>query len=237
MSRSTHPTRRVLHRGLSIIELMVGVTIGLFILAGATLVASTQLADNRRMLLETQIQQDLRATADVISRDLRMAGHWGTSWQNIWPTGGAPALGNPYTSIRATNTSINYERSTDETNESRGLRFGQDNQVIDSDERLGFRFNQTAKTIEMLVGANNWQTLTDPNVVEVTQFDITLSTQQVSAPCAADCAVGPAGCPLKLQIRDVLVAIGARAVHDNNIRRSVQSDVRLRNDVLAEVCP
>jgi len=71
-----HPIRR--HRsaqqGLSLVELMVGITIGLFVVAAASLVVSNQLFDNRRLLLETQLQQDLRATMDIITRQLRRAG-------------------------------------------------------------------------------------------------------------------------------------------------------------------
>ena len=52
-------------RGLTLVELMVGLAVGLFVLAGATLVVSSQLNDNRTLLLETQIQQDLRAKARI----------------------------------------------------------------------------------------------------------------------------------------------------------------------------
>ena len=56
---------------------MVGVAIGLFVVAAASMLVVTQLSDNRRLTLETQVQQDLRATADIITRELRRAGHWG----------------------------------------------------------------------------------------------------------------------------------------------------------------
>ena len=69
-------TSRQRQTGLSLVELMVGVAVGLFVVAGATLVVSNQLGDNRRLMLETQIQQDLRAAADLIARDLRRSGYW-----------------------------------------------------------------------------------------------------------------------------------------------------------------
>jgi len=40
------------------------------------MVLTTQLGDNRRLLLEAQMQQDMRTAADLISRDLRRAGYW-----------------------------------------------------------------------------------------------------------------------------------------------------------------
>ena len=64
-----------LQRGLSMIELMIGVTIALFLTAagGALLVA--QLRESRALLLETRLTQDLRTTVDLIVRDLRSAGY------------------------------------------------------------------------------------------------------------------------------------------------------------------
>ena len=50
---------------------MVGVAVGLFVVAAASMLVATQLSDNRRLTLETQVQQDLRAAADIITRELR----------------------------------------------------------------------------------------------------------------------------------------------------------------------
>jgi type IV pilus assembly protein PilW len=49
MLKSTRMRRG--QRGLSIVELMVGVAIGLFVVAGAAMLLSTQLSDNRQLLL------------------------------------------------------------------------------------------------------------------------------------------------------------------------------------------
>lgn len=237
--RSMHRVRRPLvARGMSIVELMVGVTIGLFILASATMVASTQLADNRKMLLETQIQQDLRATADIVGRDLRRAAYWAESFRQIWPDTANAANANPYAALVVGSHSIVYDRSQDERQRWAGVGspVGFDNNTVDGDERVGFQWNQTNKTVEMLVGANNWQALTDQNVVEITQFDVTLTRQNLPAPCGEQCpALGPGGCPLTLQVRNVSIVITARAVHDPTVQRSVQSDLRLRNDLVG--CP
>ena len=61
-------------RGLSLVELMVGIAVGLFVVAGAVMVVTTQLGDNRRLLLDAQLQQDLRATLDIVTREVRRAG-------------------------------------------------------------------------------------------------------------------------------------------------------------------
>ena len=246
--------------GLSIVELMVGITISLFILAGASLVLTTQLDNNRRLLLEAQVQQDLRTTADMISRDVRRAGFWGKAYCHVWPAqapaaqGGDPAncaQPNPYSTITPAvaaggTTQLVYDRSTDFEG---GNAFNADDGLVDNPaavarprERVGFRFNEVAGTIEYLVGANNWQALTDPAVIRVTQFTMTLNRRDLPVPCAeAGCQAqggGPqCGGPVTVQSRDLSFTIAAQAVHDANVQRSLTENVRLRNSLPVEQCP
>lgn len=233
-------------RGLSIVELMVGVTISLFILAGATLVLTSQLGNNRTLLLEAQMQQDLRTTADMISRDVRRAAYWGRAYCNVWPAATDPvdcAVPSVYNTITPTGTSqLVYDRSTDsdastQINADDGLL---DDRADRARERVGFRWNESAGTIEYMVGANNWQTLTDPAVMQVTQFTMVLNSRVLPVPCAAaGCqAAGPAcGGPVTVAVRDLTFTIVARAVYDANVQRSLRENVQLRNSVPVEQCP
>lgn len=238
--------------GLSIVELMVGITISLFILAGASLVLTTQLDNNRRLLLEAQLQQDLRTAADMIARDVRRAGYWGKAYCNVWPAvldvADCPGP-NPYNTMTpddapapAGTTNLVYDRSTDAEG---GADFNRDDGVLDAvagrpRERVGFRWNEGAGTIEYMVGDGNWQALTDPAVLRVTQFNMALNRRVLPVPCAAaGCqALGPVcGGPVSVQSRDLTVTIVARAVHDANVQRSLRENVRLRNSVAVEQCP
>ena len=247
----TRPMRRIA-RGLSIVELMVGITISLFILAGATLVLTTQLDNNRRLLLEAQLQQDLRTAADMISRDVRRAGYWGRSYCNVWPGAldlvSCPA-GNPYNTMTpnvapapAGTTQLVYDRSTDAEG---GGDFNRDDGAVDAEagsprERVGFRWNAANQTIDYLVGDGNWQALTDQAVLRVTEFNMTINTQVLPVPCAAlGCqAQGPqCGGPVTVRSRDLTFTIVARAVHDAGVQRSLRENVRLRNSVPVEQCP
>jgi prepilin peptidase dependent protein B len=74
----TAKSPRSLHSqfGLSIIELMVGVAIGMFIIGGAIKLFVDMFGNNRRLLIEARVNQDLRAAADIIARDVRRAGYW-----------------------------------------------------------------------------------------------------------------------------------------------------------------
>lgn len=226
-------------RGLSIVELLVGITIGLFIVAGATLMLTTQLGDNRRLLLEAQMQQDMRAAADMIARDIRRAGYWAAARQQVWPTGAVLVDTNPYRTLLTDGTGqVVYDRSTDEE----GALIGTDDGVVDSTakpsqtrEHVGFRYNSTAKTIDYLLGTS-WQALTDSAVLQVTQFELAFNTQDLPLPCGVQCPVtGPGGCGLVQRARDVSITIVAQAVHEPGLQRTLRDNVRLRNDEVR--CP
>ena len=223
---------RQAQRGLSIVELMVGITIGLFILAGASLVLTTQLGDNRRLLLEAQVQQDLRAASDLISREIRAAGYWGNAYQQVW----TPQMTNPYSvtplAAGTGNTSLVYFRSLDEDPVG-----GIENNVINDNEHGGFRLNASTGAIDMQLGNGNWQQLTDPAVLSVMQFSLVVSPAlPLPLPCGLACPTGPTGLPLNQCPRDITMTLVVQAVHDTAVRRSISNRIRLRNDVLAEVC-
>ncbi|MCA1416895.1 prepilin-type N-terminal cleavage/methylation domain-containing protein, partial [Bradyrhizobium sp. NBAIM20] len=71
-------------RGLGLIELMVGITVGLIVAAGASLVAVNQINEHRRLMLEIQVQQDLRTAADLVQQELRRAGFRGRADLGVW---------------------------------------------------------------------------------------------------------------------------------------------------------
>ena len=210
--------------GLSIVELMVGITIGLFILAGASMVLTTQLGDNRRLLLEVQVQQDLRSAADIISRELRGAGYWSNATNQVWQS----TLTNPYSAdplvATSNNSSLVYYKSLENP--------GFDNNLIDNNEYGGFRLNSNTGTIDMQLGNGNWQPLTDPAVLIVRQFTLVPNTVGVDVPPSV-----PGGAILKLCVRDVTMTIVVRAAHDAAVQRSISNRIRLRNDVVKASCP
>ncbi|UXH80305.1 PilW family protein [Roseateles amylovorans] len=70
--------------GFSLVELMVGLTVGLIVLAGATAWSGIQLGEHHKMVIELQMQQELRAVADMIQRDLRRAGGHGRPQDLVW---------------------------------------------------------------------------------------------------------------------------------------------------------
>ncbi len=168
---------------------MVGVAIGLFVVAAATMLVVTQLSDNRRLTLETQVQQDLRASADIITRELRRAGHWGKARDGVWYADNASLIrDNPYSAIRKADDSdfadgeasstvlMTYSRSGDELEETG---------MVESAEQLGFRLDNGV--IQSRLGDAGWQALTDSNTLNVTKFELTMNQQPIRLECPKPC--------------------------------------------------
>jgi prepilin peptidase dependent protein B len=215
MQRPTH------QRGLSLIELMIGITVALFIAAAGGSMLVGQLREHRALALEARLTQDLRTAADLITRDLRRAGYWGNT--------GAVAGANPYATLTpdtaaADAVSLRYSMDASENN------------VVDGNEQFGFRLR--AGVIELQLGAGNWQALTDAGTLTVTAFSVTPSVQDLSLAsfCASACAAGSATCPPHQQVRRLTVVISATLVSDARVTRSVRSDVRVRTDAIVGTC-
>lgn len=233
-------------RGLSIIELMVGVAVGMFIIGGAIKLFVDMFGNNRRLLLETRVNQDLRATADIIARDLRRAGYWRGAASGINPAPGASPIPNPYAVYGAastTSTSIDYAYDRD------------GNGAVNTAEQAGFSF-ANGQIYTVIGGAS--QPLTDPGTVRITRFEIANSASGVQwsdlaqhCPCVGLGASAPGGCSLpailalpagsasrpQIGVRWVDVIIEGESAAASAVRRQVVESVRLRNEQLRGVCP
>lgn len=217
-------------RGLSLVELMVGVTVGLFIVAASTVLVSTQLSENRKLLLETQVQQDLRAAADIITRDLRRSGSNAAVLTTIW-TADTPAA-QPAENTLAT------------------VQLGQSGEVVSYAysrsvmPTTGYGFSLSNGTIQRRIGVGTPQALTDRNTLRVTGFTVTprvLPGMQLA--CPRLCADGSQDCWPRATVQEFDLVIEGVAASDAAVRRRAASTVRQRSDfidfspLLATACP
>lgn len=225
-------------RGLSLVELMVGITVGLFVVAAAATLVANQLGDNRRLLLETQVLQDLRSSMDIITRQLRRAGA-GTA-NNVQSgialspaTGGASSPFGVITPLSAAGTETQFTYYFDASQQG----------------PYGFKLegNVIKSRMQAAVGGGyQWQELTDPNTLKVTRFSITPRTvASTPLPCPKLCSDGSTDCWPRLLVRSLQVDIEAEARNDAAVRRALRNDVRVRNDTVefrgptptSPVCP
>lgn len=238
-------TRHARQRGLSLVELMVGITIGLIVAAGASMVAVNQINEHRRLMLEVQVQQDLRAAADLLQQDLRRAGRRGLAQYSVWqpPTGvGTPlevparaASASPYGAITYTDDSAgrsiiySYSRTSDNTNDVR-----QDN------EQFGVRWDRAEKKLYLQLGLRggtaNWQPITDPESVQIIDFTLNIATQSVPLNDFCDKECTGSSCPTQ-EVKRVSFTIRGQANHDPNVIRTLSGVERIRADAVTGACP
>lgn len=234
-------SRAARQRGLSMVELMVGAALGLFLVAGTTTVFVTHLGNSRQLLTEARVNQDLRATADVISRDLRRAGYWDNALSGTIAAGAAGVtVDNPYEAITMTGTSqVEYLFSRDTNN------------IANNNESFGFRRTVDGVTgrgvIQMKTDATpTWQTLTDPAVLDVPANGLAITQVATAVPVGGACAKvcpPPAGAtwtcpnPPVLTLRQYDITLTASAVADARVTRTLQTRARVRNDQVTGVCP
>jgi type II secretory pathway pseudopilin PulG len=219
--------------GLSIVELLIGIAVGLFVLAGATMVASNQIADNKRLLLETQVQQDMRTAMDVIVRDVRRSGF--SYHADVLQPIGAPLatpIGYQPAGVMDAANPLLYTYSN--------LATPADNKTADAavaadgPDFKGFRLQD--EVIQVQLGLNNFQALTDTGVVRITRFD----TREIEDPVALPTCATPGACPgltgcgaPRIVTRYIELEMEGEARHDQRVKRRLVARVRVRND---EVC-
>ena len=239
--------RRPLHsaqRGMSIVELMVGIALGMFLVAGAATLFVSHLGNSRRLLQEARVNQDLRAAADLIARDLRRAGHWGNAIAGtVVATGATATTPNPYKAVvdNAGQQKIEYQYSRDPVEDG----------VVNANEFGGIQ-RTNAGVIQMKIN-NAWQDVTDPNTINVSALTILPSEQPVDArdacatACCSDADVAAATCALRniaagarcpeITVRRYQLTLTAAATTDSTVRRTLTTSVRVRNDEQSGVCP
>jgi type IV pilus assembly protein PilW len=223
-------------RGLSIVELMVGVTVGLLVVAAAAIVMSGQMVENRRLLLAAQVQQDLRAAGDIMARELRRTAYLSENRVAGWPSsldtidtyvGTSATAGrvvvNPWQANLAVATNgqqVTYSYTASESGTLSG--------------DFGFRLNTTTGTLQSSLGnGRGYQDLTDANTLRVTAFSVVASdvgSTTVAMPCAKPCSDGTTSCWPTVKVRQLRFTINGEARADASIKREVKGQVRVRND-------
>ncbi len=237
--RRRNESRRA--RGLGIVELMVGLALGLFVVGGGLLMLAGFTDENRRLLLETRLNQDLRAASDVVTRDLRRAGYWSAADSGVWATGG-PAVPpqNPYSRLDGTACAAANLTQATTTAASQALCYSIDAVPAAAVANKRFGFELAGGVISTVVDGGGAQALTDAKTITITRLVITPSSQVLDASgyCRTACnpAAAGANCP-QVVVREYEVLIEGNIPSDASVSRFLRSNVRIRNDHFGGQCP
>jgi type IV pilus assembly protein PilW len=222
--------RRRPPRGLSIVELMVGIAVGLMVVAGALSMSASNMGKSRQLLGDVRFNQDLRVAADLITRDLRRAGYWGAA------ISGTQAIG--ATSTTAQNPYAGAAVSTDGDVQYRFSRDSAENNTLDANEQFGFRIRDGA--LQMRADADGWKDVTDTKVMTMPDDGLRIVPTETVVPlghlCPRPCNAGTPNCPAST-VRSYAILLTATSVADAAVTRELRTTVRLRNDQLSGRCP
>ena len=237
MTPGPHP------RGWSLVELMLAIGLGLLLLTMVLQLVSGHVDEQRRMLLESRLTQDLRTAIELISRDVRRSGYWADVSGGVWDSGRPTATltANPYRGAALTGPAaapwLGYSYSRDLT----------EDHVNSNQEKFGLRLNTAAQVIEWRLSGSavapderdHWQAMTDPALMQVTRLSIRLdeTRQSLLAHCPNTvCGTRP-DCPPERVQRRVRVEVDAQDSRDSRVQRQQSTEARLRNDEVVGACP
>ena len=226
---ATHRARR--QAGVSLVELLIGLTIGLFIAGASLATLLIHLRESRTLIAQSRLMQDLRATTDLMARDLRRVGYWGAADHGVWQReaiAGAPGpVVNPYTAMTTSVSTVAFRYSRDAL----------ENDLVDDNEQFGYRLRNGV--LELQLGTSPWQAMTDSTTTRVTRFDITPTEElrSLAGSCTAPCPTADLSCPPQLHVRSLVLALTAQGLGESTAVRSVRTRVRLRIDTITGHCP
>lgn len=238
--RSHSPLRQA---GFSLVELMVGMAIGLIIVAAAASVYITAVRSGADTLRSAKLNMELRSAMDVMVAEIRRAGYTPNT-TNL--------TNNPF---MLTDTNLTLV-GTD------CLLFAYDadgNSTTDSEDFFGFRRNTSDASISMRRGGastsggctgdtTSWERITDPDnvVIDTLSFSIAYQCwnaqantgangqaceagQTVYAAAAAAASASGTNSDL-VEVRDVTITLAGKHKSDPLTLMSLTQSVRVRND-------
>lgn len=233
--------KRVLRRaqrGLGLVELMVGLAVGLFVVAGGLLMFAGFVDSDRNLVVETRLMQDLRAAADLVTRDIRRGGYWANAHTSVWTSGAGTTPRNPFALVSSAACAASAAGASQPTGVATSTCYWIDNganAVANDSEKYGFEVDGGVLYSVLAGGAR--VALTDPKTITVTGLTFDWSgTQTIAASefCAKTCV---SNCPTVV-VREVAVTItGTAPGVVPAMTRRLRNDVRVRNDLFTGQCP
>jgi prepilin-type N-terminal cleavage/methylation domain-containing protein len=226
-------------QGFTLVELMLALVLGLFVIGSGASLLLGQWDTQRRQVLASRLQQEMRHALELIVRDLMRAGHWHHAGELLPPESATQASTNPYQDIvpidaSASTLAYSYDRNRTA-------------QAVQATERYGWRINPNTNALEMrLSGASllagegdAWQAVSDPQAVRWRA--LSLRSERLGVPggetCSAPCATGATDCPPQASLRRVTVELEGSAPLDAQLQRRLSATVQLRAPLLQGRCP
>lgn len=206
--------------GFTLVEIMVALAINAIIFIALISMFGANLTHYRKTLDTNRLYLQLQGALDLISNDIRRAGYWTNASNDIGTGGNTNPFMTSGTDIQtgASNTCILISYDRDNNGSIPAISANYD------DERYGYRLNNSAIQSRpwgatFACNATDWENITDPTVITVTQLNFTLNQQSVIIS-------GTTG----ITIRSVDITVTGQLTNDASVSRTLTRSVRIQND-------
>lgn len=209
-----HPKSRQLdawlgQQGETLVGLMVGLGLGLVVLAAGSQMLGHLLRGHRLALQDSHLHHDLRSALDTMTRELRQAQTIGEAWHRRTPVQCTDAFCAGPGDLVVQGQRIGFSRERNH------------NGLLDNNECSGFRLNQHELQIRTACSPEVWTDLTDVGSIKMTDLEWQVQCEK-KGPWVA---------------RWVTVRLSAHWPRDTTRTLGLTQTVSLRNDVPATPWP
>lgn len=223
-----------INAGFSITEMMVSMTIGLIATAGMVALMSNSLHNTSRIVKMNKLSEELRGTMMMMSRDLRRSSYTANAVYCF----GNPDCGTLGSVGGAGSVLLPGDITINDSQDCVTFNLDRDHDGDATEDGAGgFRrvsVNGVGQ-IQMWIGGASpdcgashpdWVAVTNADDMDITSFLVSdgLSYNEVLL------ADGD-GNPMTTQkVRKILMRVNARLIHDNNISRTIENTIKVRNN-------
>jgi type II secretory pathway component PulJ len=197
------PSRRTRQAGESLLSLLVGLGLGLLVIAAGIRLLGLQWQTQRQQLQQVALQQDLQTALGFLAQELQQAQHLAQAWQSRADGPCSDPLCSGEGALRLAAGQIEWASDRN--------RNGQ----RENAECTGFRLRNGVLQHKTACEPAVWSALTDPASLQLTRLDLRLH------------------CRLEGQrlVRRVDLLLDGHSPHNPALRQQVQQQLALRNDL------
>lgn len=157
--------------GITLVEVLIGVTISMFIMAGVISVYGAVATSSSETLKQSRLNQEMSAMLNIMSNDIRRAGYWGgisddltanpygivdtTTQDNTTALQIRDTTTNTFIDEKATGSCIIYSYDSDNDGDD----------TVDTDDLYGFRWSGAGNPLEMRTAGSGTTTVASPQAV------------------------------------------------------------------------
>lgn len=209
--------------GFTFTELLVALTINTLLLAALITIFLANLDHYHRAMNTTRLNQQLQSALDIMTSDIRRAGYWVNANNDIRLDQNT----NPFMAVatdittNVANNCILFSYDHDSNGTLSTISSASD------DEHYGYRLNNQAlqtrppgATFSCTAPSSEWENMTDPNFVTITNLVFTLTTSTITT--------GPGTKGVRL--RNVDISITGQLASDATVIKTLTQHVKVRND-------